>query len=80
MKKIYEETKEWYQDNSEWFMDMGEVFKFENSDKSHYVYSKDNGHTIFIETYEKGGSFVGAGGNLPALSWVKRHIKEMENE
>lgn len=80
MKNLYDQTKEWYQNNSKWFMNMGEVFKFETANKSHYVYSKDAGNTIYIETYKKGGSFVGSGGNLPALSWVERYIKEMENE
>lgn len=80
LKNLYEQTREWYQNNSEWFMDMGEVFKFETINKSYYVYSRNEGNTIYIETYKKGGSFVGTGGNLPALSWIKQHIKGMENK
>ena len=44
------------------------------------MFPADNGDTIEIETYEKGGSFVGSSRNLPAVSGAINYTKEMENE
>lgn len=80
MLNIYSEFKQWANENSEWFMNTKDWFKFETENKSFYVFPADNGDTIEIETYEKGGSFVGSSRNLPAVSWAINYTREMENE
>ena len=57
MLNIYSEFKQWAKENSKWFMNTKDWFKFETENKSFYVFPADNGDTIEIETYEKGGSF-----------------------
>lgn len=80
MKNIYNILKEWANENSKWFMNTENWFKFETENKSFYVFPANNGNAIEIEVCEKGGSFVSSSRNLPAVSWAKSYIKEMENE